>query len=143
MNSSSNYLVSINWQPRETSVNYTSQDCISPRAPQSQEKFKVRLWLCPVGQILLTLMSLLLSCKFYPLSSIDLGNFLELYWYFWPQHTKCFTILASIMAHWQRMGYFTGKRLRSILILAYGSTICSKCIYNWHFHWRRFICILP
>lgn len=38
INSSSNCLVSIKWQPRETSVNYPSEDCIAPRASTVSEK---------------------------------------------------------------------------------------------------------
>lgn len=78
MNSSRNCLVSINWQPRETSINYSSQDWISPGASQSPEKFKVRLWLYQVGQILLTLTCLLLSCKVFSLFlQLIYGTFLN------------------------------------------------------------------
>lgn len=87
INSSSNCLVSINWQPRETSVNYPSEDCIAPRASQSQKKLKVRLGLYPVGQIPLTPSPLLLSCEIFATS------------FNWPRKLSWNTLIFSTTTH--------------------------------------------
>lgn len=110
-------------------------DNISPIALQSQEKFKIRLWLYQVGQILLTSTSLLLSCKVSATVFNYLGNFLELYACIPPQHKKItacpnvFTILASFCdAPLADSGLFYCKKVRDTLIWHMGAhSVQSAC----------------